>query len=123
MPTDIEAADMIEEFGDTFTVTRRAAAVITNGIATAGAPSTLSIYAAIWPATGRELQRLPELRRSLETRAGVTSTQLLVGGQGASNEADLITIDGALWEVQSCGAFDVNAPDFFTFVVQRPNAG
>lgn len=122
MSMDIEAAEMIEEFGDTFTVTRRAAATFSAGIATAGATSTLSIYAAIWPASGRDLQRLPELRRSLETRAGVTATQLLVGGQGATNEADMITIDGALWEVQQCASWP-NVPGFWAFMVQRPNAG
>lgn len=119
---DLEALDIIEDLGQsTYTVTRRAAASFTNGIATAGATSTITIAAAVWPATGRELQRLPELRRTLETRAGVTTTQLLTGGQGSANEADLISIDGVLWEVQQCQTWDPNDPTFWQFTAQRPN--
>lgn len=121
---DLEAEDILQDLGQsTYTVTRRAAASFTSGIAAAGATSTFTITAAIWPASGRDLQRLPELRRTIETRAGVTTTQLLVGGQGSSNEADLITIDGVLWEVQTCSTWDANTPNFWAFTAQRPNAG
>jgi len=118
---DIEADELLAEFGDDFTVTRRAAASYgTTGIATAGATTTLTIRAAIWPASGKELQRLPEGRRAQETRAGVTTTQLLTGGQGAAHEADLVTIDGVAYEVQLCNAWP-NVPGFYEITLQRPN--
>ena len=45
-----------------------------------------------------------------------TPTQLLVGGQGAKNEADLVEVDGAKWEVQLCEAW----PGYFKAIVQAP---
>ena len=123
MPADIiDSDDLISEFGDLYTITRRAAATYVNGIAVPGATTTLQTTAAFWPASGRDLQRLPEGRRSLATMAGVSTEKLVLGGQGGANEADLITIDGEPWEVQTVGTWP-NNPRFYTVVVQRPNLG
>lgn len=116
---EIDAPDMIASFGGTYTVHRRAAGTFSGGIAVPGATSTLSVLACFWPASGRDLERLPELRYSTEVRMGVCDTALLVGGQGSANEADLVTIDGVLWEVQSVGSW-MNAPAFYSVAVQRP---
>lgn len=97
----MDVAGLISSFSSgTYTVTRRAAATITTGRAVAGATSSVTITASVQPASGRDLQRLPEGRRAIETLTLFTTTQLLVGGQGAANEADLVTIGGKVYEVQ-----------------------
>lgn len=98
----------------TYTVTRRAKATFSAGRAVAGSTSTLSITAAVVPASGRDLLRLPEGRRATETRIVFTATQLVVGGQASSNEADLVNIDGATWEVQQIETF----PGYYRAIVQ-----
>lgn len=95
-------ADLINDFATgTYAVTRRAAATFdSRGRAVAGGTVPLTITASVQPAKGRDLLRLPEGRRSNETRVVFSATQLLVGEQAASNESDLISIDGQTWEVQ-----------------------
>ena len=97
----MNVADIIDRFmTGNYTVTRRAAATFTNGRAQASATTTLTIEASVQRPKGRDLMRLPELRRTVETRVVYTTTQLLVGGQGEGNEADLVSIDGQSWEVE-----------------------
>ena len=84
----------------TYSVTRRAAGGFDRGVAKGTTDSTVSVVAAVQPASGRDLLRLPEGRRSTDTRVLFTVTPLLVGDAGATYEANLVTIDGAEWEVQ-----------------------
>jgi hypothetical protein len=116
---DFDSADLIESFATgTYTVTRRAAAAFVIGRAGTPGTSTLAIRASVYPATGRDLQRLPEGRRSLETRTLHTTTQLLVATEGGNN-CDLVTIDGQQWEVQMCETWP-SAPNLaFKAIVQR----
>lgn len=83
-------------------MTRRARAAVTfvRGLAQPTTNTTFMITASVQPATGKDLLRLPELRRTNETRAIFTTTQLFTGDQGTAYEADLVTIDGDPWEVQ-----------------------
>ena len=98
----MNGADLIARMATgSYVVTRRAAATTdSHGRKVAGATSSFTIIAVIVPASGRDLQRLPEGRRTQETRQVITSTPLLVGGQGSANEADLVAVDGQTWEVQ-----------------------
>ncbi len=102
MSVDLDAGDVIASLDTgSYTVTRRARATFdSHGRAQAGGTSTLTIDASVQPASGRDLLRLPEGRRATETRVVYTPTALIVGGEGAANEADLIAIDGRTWEVQ-----------------------
>ncbi len=104
----------------TYTVTRRAAATYPNGIATPGSTSTLTIIAAVVPASGRDLERLPEGRRSTETRKVFTDTPIIVGAEGGANESDLIAIGGDNWEAQTCGTWPA-LTGYYEVLVQRPN--
>ncbi len=99
----LDAADLIASFasGD-YTVTRRAKATYVQGRTVPGATSTLTINASVQSSEGRDLLRLPEGRRSVDTQVVYTVTQLLVGAQNAPYESDLISIDGGTWEVQHC---------------------
>jgi hypothetical protein len=103
----VDLADLVQSFstqpGDgTYIVQRRAAATFVAGRPVQAAPTNLSIVASIQPASGKDLLRLPEGRRSNETRVLYTTTRLLTGDQGGPNEADQVTIDGTQWEVQHC---------------------
>lgn len=102
----LDSARLISRFATgTYTVTRRTASTYVAGRAVAGSSSTLTITASVQPASGRELERLPEGRRAKETRVLYTTTPLYVGGQGAAYEADRIAIGGATWEVQHVEAW------------------
>lgn len=84
-----------------YTVTRRAKATLVNGRRVAGAMAVIpDVVACVQPASGRDLLRLPEGRRSIETCVVFTATELLVGGEGKDNDADLIEIGGEQWECQ-----------------------
>jgi hypothetical protein len=97
----VDAADLIDSFlTGSYTVTRRATAIMVDGIGEQQPASTLSIDASVQPASGRDLQRLPEGRRTIETRIVFTITELFAGGQGVQYEADQVEIDGDQWEVQ-----------------------
>ncbi len=60
------------------------------------------IDGSVQPAGGKDLLRLPEGRRTNETRVLFTTTQLYTGDQGQEFEADWVTIDGEYWEIQHC---------------------
>lgn len=106
MPVDLSfAIDVIGtlETG-TFAVERRPNAPPVYGIQTTGQPAEFirfNITASAQPAGGKELLRLPELRRTEETRVIYTLAELFTGGQGQPYLSDLVTMDGEKWEVQN----------------------
>lgn len=118
MSVDLNAAELISSLSTgTYTLTRRAAATYTAGRPVAGSTTTTTITASVVPASGRDLLRLEEGRRSVETRLVFTTTELRVGVSGTS-EADLVTIDGASWEVQQVETWP-GAVGFYRAIVQR----
>lgn len=83
----------------TYTVTRQSASAYgSDGRLDAPTTSTLSVDACVQPVGGRDLQRLPEGLRTEELLAMYTATELKT--QGSGQDPDLVTIDGASWEVQ-----------------------
>lgn len=128
----LDVADLIESFaadapnGGRISGVRRAKTTYVNGIAVAGATTPLEIIFRSRPASGRDLQRLPEGRRTEETRVGDTTTELYAGGQAAPFEADLLDIDGdgRLWEVQQVQRWPVAVIDrlAYTVTLTRPAA-
>lgn len=97
----MDLAALVASFATgTYTVTRRASGGFSRGIAQDTTDTTFTITGSLSPASGRDLLRLPELRRSNETRVLFTTTQLQVGDPGELYEADWVSIDGAQWEVQ-----------------------
>ena len=83
----------------TVTVTHRAAGSWTDGRYTDGAASTATIKAAVYPATGEQLDRLPEARRSRETIAIFTDSALTPGAAPSGAGADVITYGSDTYEV------------------------
>jgi len=111
----MNADSLIASFATgTYAVTRRPLATLLAGRAVAGTAETLLIVATVVPATGRDLQRLPEGRQDRETWAVFTATLLYCAD--SSHEADLITLDGVAWEVQHVESW----PGFYRALAQRP---
>lgn len=130
----MDVADIIESFAadapnsGAITVTRRTRATYADhGRAVAGTTSTLTIIARPRPASGRDLMRLPEGRRTEETRVFDTTSELLTGSQDGAFEADLVDVDGdgVMWEVQQVQKWPVAVVDqpAYSVTCQRPAAG
>lgn len=101
--------------------THRAAASLAGGIAVPGATTTFTIdYAVVAPTPGKELQRLPELRRAQESKTIYTAGAVLVGSQAGTSEADLVTIDGAVYEVSLASEWNA-AAGYYSAIVTRAN--
>lgn len=102
----MNVAGLISSFATgTYTVTRTARGSTVRGKTAAGSTSSVSITAAVWPAGGSDLRRLPEGRRASQALALMTATQLYVGGQGDAYEADTVSIDGEAHEVSDVDAW------------------
>lgn len=82
----------------TYTVTRTAHGSVVAGKTVAGTTTSVSVSAAIWPANNNDLMRLPENRRTTDAIALMTSSQIYIGGQGTTHEADKISYLGETWE-------------------------
>lgn len=86
--------DVIASFGTgSYTVTRTAASTTDgHGRMVAGSTSTFVVLASIQPASGRELQTMPEGLYNEDIRIAYTTAELKVGPR-----PDVVTIDGEAW--------------------------
>jgi len=82
-------------FNETLSVTRKEAGSYSNttGNYTAGASTIFSITASVQPASGKQLERIPENRRERDAKAIYTRTKL--------KNNDFITIDSNVYEVDN----------------------
>lgn len=86
----------------TYSVSRSSVGTLTNGVVVPDpSPTTLSIEAAIQPASGRQLQRLPEGKRNSESIGIWTTTALRTADVAAGVEADVVTYKGAQYQVEN----------------------
>lgn len=83
----------------TYAVTRRAAGSVTNGIYTPGGTTTLSVKASVQPVQPEEVQRLPEGTRINDAKAVYSAFPLKAASEAGGTPGDLITIEGAPYEV------------------------
>jgi hypothetical protein len=104
-PTGIAASIANLATATQYTVTRRSTAVPAyddaTGLLQQVAPTTLEIVAVVVPMSGRDLLRLPEGRRAVETRTIYTASRLYVDQQQGSRVSDTIEIAGVTFEVQT----------------------
>jgi hypothetical protein len=98
----VDTAGLLANFlTNSYTVTRTPVGTVQHGKEVVGTPFTLTIQGLVYPATGQDLLRLEEGRRSNETRVVMTTTPLQVDGAAGAYEADRVLLDtGDLWEVQ-----------------------
>jgi hypothetical protein len=104
-----------------YEVTRRTAAPglatsYVNGIRVPPQVSKFQITASVQPATGLDVQRLPEGKRNQESIKLFTPTELKSAER--TQEPDLVAIDGASFEVQLCKRWD-KLGSFFEVVLVR----
>ena len=94
-------ASLIASFATsaTYSVTRTARGQTVRGRIGLGTQTTVSIIGSVSPASGKDIDRLPEGHTDKETRVIFTATELYAGGQGQDYEADKVIIDGDDWEV------------------------
>lgn len=99
----------------TYTVTRRGPTVVgSDGRADLASSTTFTVTASVQHLTGRDLQRLgPEGLRTSERRKLYTTTSLRVVGA-----PDVLSIDGASWEVESIERYDVLG-NYYKVIVRR----
>lgn len=115
----MDAASLIESFlTGTYTVTRRERGTFYNGVVVPGDVTNFEIDAAVTPASGADLQRLPEGRQQIETRIVYTKTKLEIGTVGSPYESDRVAIDGKSWEVQHVEAWQQGDGSYFRCIVQ-----
>ena len=79
---------------------RRAEQPRTGGRVVASSDTAFSFRASVQPASGKDLQRLPEGRNIEDLRVIYTLTMLTVGGPGTGLLADRVTVDGATYEIE-----------------------
>lgn len=84
----------------TYAVTRRQSTfTATRGAVDPPTQSSLTITASVTPVRGADLQKIPEGRRTNETRTFFTTTQLFVGDPQSGYEADQIAVGSLVFEL------------------------
>ena len=120
-----DMSDTIERLGDwsEFVVTRYKARGTTDGeVDPLRIEETPTIVASIQPASGRDLQRLPEGLRSSEVIVIWTKTLLKVLGStnsaGATQPADTLVYEGETYQVERCERW-VQAGNFYEALARK----
>ena len=114
--------DSIADFATgTYTVTRSTlAGYSSDGYIQAPSTSTLSIVASIQPLSGRDLLILTDAERAEETRWLYTVTPLLT--LAATNEPDVVSVDGVAWVVKTIERWDDPDGTFYRCKIARRTA-
>lgn len=98
----IDMSSVIANLGATnYTVTRRLSGGYTDGRRNPPTETVLTVLAMVQPLAGRELDRLPEGLQDKELRAVWTQDELKMTTADDEHEPDVITIDGAPYQVQT----------------------
>lgn len=93
---------------------RRAASVVAHGFTTEAAPQRLPIKAVVQPATGKDLQVLPE-GKDVEEAISVISTTELRTAEPGKHPADRIEWSGRVFEVAKVKDWNANA-NFYSVI-------
>lgn len=82
-----------------YSVIRRARGATVRGRVQDPTEITVTITASVSPAKGADIEYLRQGRQVQAAVQIFTQTQLMIGGPGATYEADRITVNGDIWEV------------------------
>lgn len=108
------------------TVTRPGVTTYVSGERTDGASTTLTILASVQPLHGAELLNFEEGQRSKASIKVYTDTELRTLNEAAGTKADLVTWQGAQYEVQRCDPWQVGLLNHwraYAFKVETPSTG
>lgn len=112
---DLSDAILICASGD-YNVIRRAPPLYVAGRRQAPVQTVIAIIASVQPASGQVVQRLPEGKRDRETMMLYTQTLLKIAG--ATQECDIVFVDEAQFEVESCQRW-ARLGNFYECVITR----
>jgi len=83
----------------------------TDGRASAGAATSSTVYASVQPASGRQLEKLPEgLRQTVEMIAYTETPELRTADQVAGVPADRVVCAGETYQVEHVALWDSYSP-------------
>lgn len=88
-----------------------------DGVYQPGTVTTFSAVMSVQPAGGKELLKLPEGQRTKTVMKGYTETALYTADQAASKKADVVTYEGALFEVQKVEPWGGNLSHYKVLMV------
>lgn len=91
------------------TLSRRGGGSYANGVYSGGTAVASTIAIIYWPATAREIERLPEGVRTRETIGVASKQRLFAAEETTGTQADIITVDGRDYEVQQVSAYTAQA--------------
>jgi hypothetical protein len=95
----VSLADVIAELATGTYMVSQPTGSFVAGRWVSGAPFQFQVTASVQPASGKELDRLPEGFRTREVLAVYTATELRVGAAGVP--PDRIEVQGGTYEVQA----------------------
>jgi hypothetical protein len=116
--TTINAANLIANFSEAVTITRKAAGTFTNGVYVDGASSTIVAIGSIQPLNGREQLSLPSLQHGKEIMKMYTSTELFTVNEASNQKADLVNARGKIFEVQKVEPWEYDFTFFKVLLVR-----
>lgn len=96
---------------------RRGLSAVAHGFTTEAAPQRIGAKAVVYPASYRELQALPEGKRTEETIHVITLTELRTAAEG-QHPADRLEYNGRVYEVASVKDWSANA-NFYSVLAVR----
>lgn len=105
----------------TLTVTRTAQGHYRqgDGMWVEGAESTFTIVASVQPLRPREIELLPDERRTTEALRVYSDTPLRLAEQGSNLNADKVEIMGSNYEAYSCEPWQNNLLNHFKSIVLK----
>lgn len=101
----------------TLTITRYSAGTRVKGTWVEGTPSTFEADYSVQPLTGREMQLLPEDRRTTQSYRLYGDTKLYTVDVNTGTNADRVTIDGETYEVFSCAPWQNTIINHYKIIV------
>jgi len=126
----VDLAGLIKSFstsrpGQSYSVIRREPGGYQRGVAQPTVDQQITVTGSLQPATGADLLRLPEGRRSNETRVFFTTVQLQISDEGSPFEADIVMINGERWECQHVEQWIHSTADETAYrcILQAPTDG
>lgn len=115
-----DLSDVVDELATgIYVVTRPAPSVFINGRRQNPSSTVFEVRAAVFPASGRQLERLPEGLRTSEVLRVITKTELKTASSGG--EPDRITVRGIDYQVHQVQSWQPSGKFFEALVTKVPS--